>query len=62
MTDEQQALTQFRTTSMEMGLSADEVEDAIARASQVAVESGLPLGQVLAEETAERSVHMGREG
>jgi hypothetical protein len=36
MTDEQRALAEFRTTSTEMGL--------------------------LAEETAERSVHMGREG
>lgn len=62
MKDEDQVLAEFRTRADELGLATDEVEDAIARAREVASSNGLPLEQVLFEETAEESLHMGREG
>ena len=62
MKDEERVLAEFRATAAGMGLTPEEAEDAIARARQVAADSGVPLERVLFEESAEQSVHMGREG
>jgi phosphosulfolactate synthase (CoM biosynthesis protein A) len=59
---EDEVIAEFRATSEEMGLTPDEIDEAIAKARASAAESGLPLERALFEASGELSVQMGREG
>lgn len=56
------AIARFRARSESIGMDADEIDAAVARARDAAAAGGLSLAEALVEESAEQSVHMGREG